>query len=136
MFYEKWYTLLLKVWDFIYYKYLQSEVNTYNLEMKGSLYMGQILCVIFCIVHSEFVQKIYTKTEGTTIHKTGSILKEFAIPSGPGELECAIACLQTTGCESFIFEDSVCQLQKNGYGTWKGGKEYHSPDVLESSSFL
>ncbi len=90
--------------------------------MHGLLCIGQLLCLICTLAYSEFAQIFYSKSEGTNTHHNGCILKEIAIPSGPGEPDCAIACLQTTGCESFTFEDSVCQLQKNGYGSWKGGK--------------
>ncbi len=108
------------------------------MEMKCLLYIGQLLCLICTLAHSKFIQKMYTKTKGSN----NGIFKEFHILDGPGQTLCASACLQsTTSCESFSYDETsgVCKLQKNGYGSWMGGKRntlyYICVQVILQSSY-
>lgn len=78
--------------------------------MNCLLCIVPLLSLICALTHNEVVHKLYKKSEGSN---TG-ILKQLPITDGPGRPGCAIACMQTDGCQSFTL---LCQLQTNGYGS-------------------
>ncbi len=94
--------------------------------MKYLLCIVYLLFVIYNITQSECVQKVYMKANGSH----NGVLKQ--IPTAPGQTACAGACMQTSGCQSFTYDEStsLCLLQKKGYGRWIEGKEKTASIVM------
>ncbi len=87
--------------------------------MKCLMHIAQLLFVILTVTQCEFLSKIYTKANGSH----NGILKQMQ--NVPEQTACAGVCMQTSGCQSFTYDEStsLCLLQKNGSGKWIEGKE-------------
>ncbi len=84
--------------------------------MRCLLYIVQVLSLLCTLTRSQYIQQLYTITERNNNNNNNNILKELALADHPGRPHCAVICLQTTKCESFVYDDStgMCQLQKSG----------------------